>query len=118
VQVDFDRREKVFALQDAAISKNGESSGARPRAVYHPSPRKFLVFRWRGYLADTEPLFPHVDVAARIIQVIAVLLALAERGAVDQQFAIDQPEDAQSRFCFRIVLFANSGFWHLADPPF
>jgi hypothetical protein len=50
--------------------------------------------------------------------VIAVLLAFAQRGTLNKQFAIDQPKDTQSRFCFRIALFTRSGFWHLADPPF
>jgi hypothetical protein len=45
-------------------------------------------------------LLPYRSVTPRVSEEVTVLFGLAERSAVDEQLAVDEPEDAQAKLFF------------------
>jgi hypothetical protein len=91
MQFVLDSSDQFFPFQDASVGKKREPIGFR--IAEDPAASVRFVLLLSGRFADLLPAFPHVDVAARIVQVITVLLALTQRSTVAQQFAIHQPEN-------------------------
>lgn len=86
-----DLADDAVIFENASVSQQRESLSLG--VVYDATAREVFVFRFTGSLAVQPPLFPNVDVAAGMGEVYSVWFGLAERRAVDDQVAIDHPED-------------------------
>src|ERR1700721_2994207 len=73
--------------------------------VHNPPAWRFVVFNIGGDDALLLGLAPNPVMPPRMGQVIAIRLGPAERSAIDEQLAVDQPEDADAG------LFVSTGGW-------
>src|ERR1039457_5475781 len=113
LQFRHDSSNHVLVSENAAVGKERESLGLC--VVHDATGWELFVFRFSGNLAAQPPLFPNVDVAPRMGQVISVWLCFAERRAVDKRLAINEPKDTHSRLsrpCGCLALSAFMRFLH------
>src|ERR1700722_7221531 len=82
--------------------------------VHNPPAWRFVVFNIGGDDALLLGLAPNPVMPPRMGQVIAIRLGPAERSAIDEQLAVDQPEDADPGLRPSSRCVAPSGFVRFA----
>jgi hypothetical protein len=101
-QVKFrhDPPDHVLVAENAPVSQQRESLGLE--VVHDATARELFVFRFTGNLAVEPPLFPNVDVAPRMGQVISIGLSFAEANAPSDRIpeSGSDPFDNQRLFKF------------------
>jgi hypothetical protein len=76
VQFRYDPADHVLVAENAPVSQQRESLGLG--VVHNATARELFVFRFTRNLGAQPPLFPNVDVAPRMREVISVWLGFIE----------------------------------------
>jgi hypothetical protein len=103
----------IFVSENALVGQQRESPCLC--VAHHATAKRLLVFKLAGCDAFLLEQGPNLQMAAGIGQVVAVWLCFAQRSAVDDQLATDQPKDADMRLllptlCWRVSLGGHPSF--------
>src|SRR5208283_5424892 len=91
----LDLGNQALVFENAPVGEDGEFPGGG--MVHHSSARILFVLGATGNSSAALELCPNTNVAAGMCQVVHIRLRFAQQRTVDDQLAIYEPEDSETR---------------------